>query len=46
MNTKTFISILSTISTIILGIGEIIKQVNMYNNSKPKVKVEDNNNEQ
>lgn len=31
MEVKTIIKILSTISTIILGIGEVIRQVNRYN---------------
>ncbi len=43
MDTKIVISILSTISTIILGIGEVIKQINLYNTSKPvSVKKENN----
>lgn len=42
MDIRNVIKILSTVSTIVLGIAEIIRQVNIYNkyNNEPGNKVE------
>ena len=40
MDIKNVIKILSTVSTIVLGVAEIIRQVNIYNKYSDKPKEE------